>query len=204
MRILSFCIVISVLLVSQSYAAGTTTIAAFGDSLFAGYGLPPEEAFPVKLEKKLTADGYSVKILAHGVSGDTTAGGLGRVDYVLGQKPDIVIVELGGNDLLRAVPAASTQSNLDSILQKFKAAGVKTILAGQVAPLNYGQKFANDYNAIFPALASKYSVPLYPSILEGILGHPALLQADGLHPTAEGVDVMVTGIAPLVEKMLTK
>ena len=205
MRILPTFIAISCLLVSQSQAQGTTTtIAAFGDSLFAGYGLNATEAFPVKLQQKLIQDGYNVTIVNHGISGDTTAGGVGRVDYVLAQKPDIVILELGANDMMRAVPPATTQTNLDGMMAKIQASGAKLILAGIVAPMNYGAKFANDFNAIYPALASKYNVPLYPSILEGVLGHPDLLQADGIHPIPQGVDIIVAGMSPLVEKLLTK
>jgi acyl-CoA thioesterase-1 len=123
---------------------------------------------------------------------------------VIAQKPQFVIVEFGGNDLLRALPAATTQANLDAILQKLNAAGIKILLAGQHAPLNFGQQYATAYNAIFPALASKYNLPLYPSVMEGIMGHPELLQPDGVHPTAQGVDVMVKAMAPLIEQQLTK
>lgn len=204
MRILPLFCAISCLLLSQANAqATTTTIAAFGDSLFAGYGLNATDAFPAKLEQRLTADGYHVKVLNHGVSGDTTAGGLGRVDYMLAAKPDLVILELGANDILRGFPPATTQNNLDTMLGKIKASGVKILLAGIEAPLNYGAKFASDFNTIYPSLAAKYNTPLYPSILQGVIGHPDLIQADGVHPTAQGVDVMVAGMAPVVEKLLT-
>lgn len=203
MRILPF-LVINCLLVSQSWAAGTTTIAAFGDSLFAGYGLNAPEAFPIRLEQKLTADGYNVKVINMGISGDTTSGGLARIETVIAQKPDIVILELGGNDMLRAMPPAATLGNLDAILQKLKASGAKVVLTGHIAPLNYGKKYADDYNAIFPALAAKYGIPLYPAIMQGLIGHPDLLQQDGIHPTAKGVETMVSGITPTITKLLRK
>ncbi len=205
MRLLPTFMAITCLLVSQSRAEGTTTtIAAFGDSLFAGYGLNATEAFPVKLEQQLLAAGYNVKIINDGVSGDTTAGGISRLDYVLAQKPDIIILELGANDLMRAFPPATTQANLDGMMQKIQAAGIKLILAGIAAPMNFGAKFAGDFNAIYPTLAAKYNAPLYPGILEGVLGHAELLQADGVHPTAQGVDIMVSGMLPVVEKLLVK
>ncbi|MBY0407240.1 MAG: arylesterase [Rickettsiales bacterium] len=207
MRVLSVFFTMVFLLVSQSYAQGTTTtrtVAAFGDSLFAGYGLPPAEAFPAKLQQRLTADGYNIKVLPHAVSGDTTTGGLARVDFVLTDKPDLVLLELGGNDMLRATPPATTQANLDAILQRLKAANAQIILVGLKAPLNYGQQYADGFNAIFPTLAQTHSVQLYPNLLEGVLNQPGLMQPDGVHPTAAGVDVMVAGLAPWVEQLLPR
>lgn len=143
-------------------------------------------------------------MLNYGISGDTTAGGLGRVDDVLSQKPDIVIIELGGNDLMRAFPPAITKENLDNIVKKIQSKGAKIILTGHIAPLNYGQKYAKNYNAIFPDIASKYNLKLYPAIMKGVIGHPENIQADGVHPTPAGVDVMVEGISPLVKELLAK
>lgn len=205
MRILSKFIIISLLLVSQSWAQGTTTtIAAFGDSLFAGYGIAAPEALPAKLEQKLLAEGYNVKIINHGVSGDTTAGGINRVDFVLADKPDIIILELGANDLLRAFPPSMTQTNLETIIQKLQASGAKILLVGIVAPLNYGQKFADEYNGIFPSLAAKYSLPLYPEIMKGVWGRADLLQQDRVHPLPAGVDIMVTGMLEYIKPLLKK
>lgn len=202
--LLSVTLLVAGLPLSQSRAAGTTTIAAFGDSLFSGYGISPQYAFPQRLEQRLLAKGYDVRVLNLGVSGDTSAGGLARVDHVIAQKPDIVILELGGNDLLRALPPAATQDNLDAILQKLTAARIQVVLTGHVAPLNYGRQFADAYNAVFPALSAKYGVALYPSMLSGVVGHAELMQADGVHPNAQGVDVMVGNLLPWITRLLKK
>lgn len=178
-------------------------IIAFGDSLTAGYGLAPEEAFPAKLEKRLKASGYSnVTVINEGISGDTTAGGISRLAWMLKEKPDLVILELGANDMLRGLDTKQAHDNLDSMITQIKAAGARVLLAGMKAPLNYGPEYAAKFNAIYPALAKKHDVPLYEFFLEGVALNRALILEDGLHPNAKGVEVMAEKIAPSVEKML--
>ena len=190
--------------VSQGSAADTTTIAAFGDSLFSGYGLQPEDAFPAQLERKLKADGYNVTVINDGISGDTTGGGVSRVDQVIAQRPDIVMLSLGGNDLLRAFPPDVTRKNLDDIMAKIKQANIRMLLIGQKAPLTLGAAYANAFNAIYLDLAKQYGAGLYPFFLEGVYGKADLMQPDGVHPTREGVAVMVNNIYPLVTPGLKK
>ena len=177
-------------------------VLALGDSLTAGFGLAPEQAFPVRLEAKLAADGIRATVINAGVSGDTTAGGLARLDWALGDHPQYAILELGANDALRGIDPEVTYANLDQILARLKAAGVKTLIAGMRAPLNWGKPYQERFDAIFPALARKYEVPLYPFFLDGVVLDPKLNQGDGLHPTAAGVEVIVGRIAPYVERLL--
>ncbi|NBO18327.1 MAG: arylesterase [Proteobacteria bacterium] len=185
-------------------AAPNITLVAFGDSIFAGYDLRPEQAFPAKLEKALREKGYAVQVVGRAVSGDTTADGLTRVDYVLQSSPHIVILELGGNDLLRGVQPETVKANLDAIMYKLAASGAWIILAGQNAPLNYGKAYAEKFNGLYVELAGKYGVPLHPNILEGVMGQPTLMLPDGVHPNALGVEVIVGRIMPLVEQILNK
>lgn len=177
-------------------------IAMLGDSLTAGYGVHPNEAIPAQLEAALKAEGRNVTILNHGVSGDTTAGGLDRVDWMLGDKPDIVFVELGANDALRGIDPAITERNLTAIIEKLKKAGVTIWLAGMLAPRNYGPEYAKAFDAIYKKLADKYQLPLYPFILEGVAQEASLNQADGLHPNPEGVKVIVRHLLPFANKNL--
>jgi acyl-CoA thioesterase-1 len=185
-------------------AWSATHIVAFGDSLTAGFGLPPGDAFPVKLAERLKADGYAVAIDNAGVSGDTTAGGLARLDWALGSHPDIVLLELGANDALRGLDPKRARDNLDAMLGKLAAAKIKVLLIGMRAPNNWGTDYARDFDAIYPDLARKYGVPLYPFYLDGVALDPALNQADMLHPNAAGVAVIVGRIAPAVERLLPK
>jgi acyl-CoA thioesterase-1 len=203
MRRLLLCLLLSLPL-SQASAEDTTVIAAFGDSLFAGLGVAPESAFPAQLERKLKADGYYVKVINDSISGDTTEGGAARIESVLAQKPDIVIVELGSNDMLRALPPQEVGTNLDQILSRFNKAGIKIIVAGQKAPLSFGLHYAADYNPIFCDLAKKYNSACYPVILEGVYEHTELMQADGMHPNADGAKVIVDKMYPLITKLLKK
>jgi len=183
---------------------GTTPVklAFLGDSLAAGYGLKPDQAIPARLEAALRAAGRNVTVINHGVSGDTTAGGLARVDWMLADKPDIVIVELGGNDALRALDPAVTERNLDAIIGKLKQAGVTVWLAGMLAPPNLGADYGREFNALYPALAEKHRVPLYPFFLDGVAAEPSLNQPDGMHPNAKGVAVIVERLAPHVIRAL--
>jgi acyl-CoA thioesterase-1 len=177
-------------------------LAFLGDSLAAGYGLKPDQAIPARLEAALKAAGRNVTVINHGVSGDTTAGGLARVDWMLADKPDIVIVELGGNDALRALDPAATERNLDAIIGKLKQAGVTVWLAGMLAPRNFGPEYATQFDGAFQRLADKHGVPFYPFFLDGVAQDPALNQPDGIHPNAKGVDVVVARLMPFVTRNL--
>ena len=177
-------------------------LAILGDSLAAGYGLPPAQAFPVRLQAALKEKGRNVTVINHGVSGDTTAGGLERIDWMMADKPDIVMVELGGNDMLRALDPASTEKNLDAILGKLKETGATVWLVGMLAPRNFGPEYVKQFDGIFKKLADKHGVPLYPFFLDGVAQDPALNQPDGIHPNAKGVDIVVDRMMPFVTKNL--
>ena len=170
----------------------------------AGYGLPPEDAFPAQLEARLKRDGYNVHVLNDGVSGDTTAGGVSRVDSVISQKPDAALVVLGGNDLLRGVPPVQVRANMDSILLKLQAAHIRVLVAGQKAPLTYGAAYADAYNGIFCGLAKTYGAECYPFFLESVYAHAGLMQQDGIHPNKEGVATVIGQMYPEVVKLLGK
>lgn len=185
-------------------AAAPVRIVALGDSLTAGYGLPADAAFPVRLERALRAEGRDVRVINAGVSGDTTAGGLARLDWALAEKPDLAIVELGANDALRGIDPKLTEANLDQILTRMDKAGIGVLLAGMLAPPNYGQPFASDFKALFPRLAKTHGTLFYPFYLDGVAGHPELNQPDGLHPTAAGIDIIVARILPSVRALLDR
>jgi len=180
-------------------------IVAFGDSLYAGYGLDQKEGFAPELQAALTAEGKDVRVHNAGVSGDTTAAGLRRMDFVLdslSRKPDLVILGLGGNDLLRGLKPADSRANMEAMVKKLKDRGIPVMLTGMLAPPNLGSAFSDEFNVIYPALAQKYDVALYPFFMEGVVGHPDLFLPDGLHPTAEGIDIIVGKIAPQVVEVL--
>jgi len=181
---------------------GPVKLAILGDSLAAGYGLSPAQAFPARLDAALKAQNRNVTIINHGVSGDTTAGGLERIDWMMADKPDIVLVELGGNDGLRALDPATTERNLDAIVSKLKAAGATVWMAGMLAPRNFGPEYAKAFDSIFKTVADKHGVPLYAFFLDGVAQDPALDQPDGIHPNAKGVDIVVERILPFVTKNL--
>jgi len=170
-----------------------------GDSLTAGYGLVAAEAFPIQLENALHRAGHNVTVINAGVSGDTSAGGLARLEWSLADNPHVVIVELGGNDALRGLSPEVTFDNLDTILERLKAAGVHIVLAGMKAPKNLGEDFTMAFDQIYPQLANKHNVSFYPFFLEGVALDPELNQADGIHPNATGVGVIVERILPIVE-----
>ena len=175
-------------------AADGVTVLALGDSLFAGYGLGPGESYPAHLEAALNARGIAVRMVNAGVSGDTTADGLARVDFVLKglkQKPVLAIISLGGNDMLRAVPPAETRKNLAAILAKFQAAKVPVVLLQLLAAPNLGREYADQFNPIYPELAMKHGATLVPFWLAPLQGHPELLQGDHIHPTVAGIDKLV-------------
>lgn len=179
-------------------------LLCLGDSLTAGYLLPAGQGFVPVLEKALKARGLAVEAIDAGVSGDTAQGGLDRLDWALGEGADAAIVELGANDMFRGAAPARVHAALDAILTKLKDKGVRAILAGMKASRGMGADYAGAFDAIYPDLARKHGVPLYPFFLEGVAGDPALNQQDGIHPTKEGVEKIVAGIAPMVEAELRK
>ncbi len=194
-------------LVALPQAVSAKTILAFGDSLTAGYQLRPGEGFAPQLEAALKAKGQAVTVIPAGVSGDTTAQGKARVNWVLAGakvKPDLVIVELGANDMLRGQPPATAKANLDATITAFKAKGIRVILAGMLAQPNLGAAYAREFNAIYPALAKAQGVALYPFFMDGVAAVPGMQLADGLHPTPKGVKVIVRRILPTVERELAK
>ena len=182
--------------------AAPTKILVFGDSLVSGYGVRDSEAFPTVLSQRLQADGYDVVIANAGVPGNTTAMGLARAAEAAASKPDLVILELGTNDLLNNVALRTTRTNLVRLIRRFQTAGARIILAGMIADDRRGAIYKQDFDALYPALATKYALPLYPYFLEGVANDPALTQEGGLHPNAAGVRAIVTRVAPLVERTL--
>lgn len=182
--------------------AGPLRIAMLGDSLTAGFGLSPQQALPVKLETALKAAGRDVTIANHGVSGDTTAGGLARLDWMMGDKPKLVLVALGANDALRGTDPAETERNLDAIITRLKAEGAAVMLFGMAAPRNYGPEYTRAFDGLYPRLAEKHAIPLYPFLLDGVAMERDLNQADGIHPNVKGVDVLVRRIAPELLKAI--
>ncbi len=177
-------------------------MVVLGDSLSAGHGLSGSDAFPAKLQKALKARGINVDMTNAGVSGDTASGGRDRLDWSVPEGTEAVIVELGANDALRGIDPAVTRAALSDILSKLKARRIAVLLCGMVAPPNYGKEFAARFNAIYPELAKSFGARLYPFFLEGVAADARLNQSDGMHPTAEGVDVMVQNILPTVEAFL--
>ena len=179
-------------------------IVAFGDSLTAGYQLAPEEAFPAQLERALRARGHKVEIINAGVSGDTTAAGLARFEWAVPDGAEAAIVELGANDALRGLDPAAARRNLQAIVTRLKAKGADVLLAGMTAPRNWGDAYVAAFDAIFPELAKKEGLLLYPFFLEGVALQPTLNLADGLHPNAHGVAEIVRNILPSVEQLIAR
>lgn len=184
--------------------AKTLQIVALGDSLTAGYQLPPSDAFPVRLEAELKARGHDVSVLNAGVSGDTSTGALSRFDWAVPQGADIVIVELGANDALRGIDPSNTRAALSEMLKRLEQRGADVLLAGMIAPPNMGEEYAGQFNPMFTELAKEHDVALYPFFLEGVAAQPDLNLADGMHPNRKGVDVIVQNIAPHVESLIMK
>lgn len=178
-------------------------IVALGDSLTAGYGLPPDKALPRLLEARLRSDGFSVHVANAGVSGDTAEGGLARLDWSVPDGTDLVILELGANDMLRGAPPARTEATLAEILVRLRARGIPVVLAGMRTIANWGDKYAQEFDAIYPALAKRFETPLYPFLLQGVAGVPSLTQPDGLHPNAEGAQRVADALARFLEPVLT-
>ena len=182
--------------------AKPVNILALGTSLTQGYGLPPGTEFTVQLQAALKKVGIDARLVNAGVSGDTSADGLSRLDWSLGDHPDAAIVELGSNDMLRALPPAQTEKNLRAILDRLKAAHVKVLLTGMKAQRNLGAEYVTAFDALYPRLAKEEGVAFYPFILDGVALNPKLNQADGMHPNPAGVQVIVARILPYVRKML--
>jgi len=193
-------------LVAVPAMAKPVRIVALGDSLTAGYGLAQADAFPVRLEAALRADGIDAVVVNAGVSGDTSAGGLRRLDWALAPGPDgpadALIVELGANDGLRGLDPKATEANLDSILARARERGLRVLLTGMLAPPNLGRDYGAQFDAIYPRLAAKHGVLLYPFFLDGVAAIPSLNQADGIHPDAAGVAVIVGRMLPAVKRLL--
>jgi acyl-CoA thioesterase I len=177
-------------------------MVVLGDSLSAGLGLSASAAFPARLQKALGDKGIKVDMINAGVSGDTSSGGRDRLDWSIPEGTEVVVLELGANDALRGTDPAVTRAALTDILTRLKARKIAVLLCGMVAPPNYGSEYAAKFNAIYPELSKSFDVPLYPFFLEGVAADAKLNQADGLHPTADGVDIIVKNILPMVEAVV--
>ena len=192
-----------VLLAAAAFAAERDTrILVLGDSLSAGYGVAARDAFPVRLEARLRSRGFNVQVINASVSGDTSAGGRARLNWALADKPDLVVVELGANDALRGLPPQVTYANLDAIVSRLKARNIGVLLAGMLAPPNMGRAYETAFKAVYAKLAAKHDVAFYPFFLDGVAARAALNQADGIHPNARGVAVIVDRITPYVVRLL--
>lgn len=189
---------------SLAAQSGPVRIVAFGDSLTAGYELPATAAFPAVLEKRLRADGFAVEIANAGVSGDTSVGGLARLDWSVPPDTDLVIVELGANDMLRGAPPAEAAKALAKIVERLQARKIAVVLAGMRSIANWGEAYANEFQAIYPDIARRFGVSLYPFFLEGVAGDRELTLRDGMHPNTAGVENIVAGFAPFLETALTE
>jgi len=185
-------------------AAQTVTLLALGDSLIAGYGLQPSDAFPVKLEAALKAKGHDVKVINAGVAGDTALDGASRVEWALSEEVDAVIVEFGANDALRGLPVPQAEQALDQLLAKLGERNLPVLLAGMRAPPNLGPEYQAAFDGMYARLAEKHGTLLYPFFLDGVAAEVKLNQADGMHPNPAGVDVIVSRILPDVERLLAK
>jgi len=197
-----FTVLVILLSAATPAEARASEILAFGDSLTAGLGLPPEESFPARLEARLRAEGTLVHIINAGVTFDTTAAGLARLDWSLADKPDIVILELGANDTLRGIEPKIVRANLDAMITKIQASGAKVLLMGMRAPTNWGEEYQHEFDRVYPELAQAHGVTLYPFFLEGVAMDPQLNQPDGLHPNERGVAALVERIAPYVARLI--
>jgi acyl-CoA thioesterase-1 len=196
-----------VLLVGSAPAsalAADHVIVALGDSLTAGLGVAADEAYPAVLEARLKREGFDYRVVNAGVSGDTSAGGLRRLDWALRLKPDIVIVALGANDGLRGQPPAALRDNLTRIVERARAAGARVLLAGMRVPPNYGDDYARAFAAVYPTVARATGAALAPFLLDGVAGDPRLNQPDGIHPTAEGQRVIAERIWPYLKPLLAR
>ena len=204
-RLYQMALAFGALFMSQAVLAAPQIVLAYGDSLTAGYQLPPGQGFAPQLEKALRAKGRDVTVVGAGVSGDTSTQGRARVNWVLaGMKraPDLVVLELGANDMLRGQPPATAKANLDAMVKAFQAKGARVLVAGMRASPNLGAAYVREFEALYPAVAKANGAALYPFFLDGVAAQPALLLGDGMHPNAKGVQVIVKRILPAVERAL--
>lgn len=183
-------------------APAATEVVVYGDSIAAGFGLPKEDGLVAQLDAALEDRGFNVKLVNGGVSGDTTAGGLARIDWTLAPTTDVVVLILGGNDALRGLTPEESEANLDQLLSAMQTRGLKVLLTGMRAPPNLGAEYAARFEPMYARLAEKHGVALYPFILDGVAADLSLNQADGIHPNAEGVKVMVAGLVPALLPLL--
>ncbi|WP_319531505.1 arylesterase [uncultured Cohaesibacter sp.] len=191
-----------ILAISQARAAETTRILVFGDSLSAGYQLPDGEGFTGQLQDALVEAGLEVEVVNAAVSGDTTASGLSRLDWSTPEGIDLVLLELGANDALQGLPVDRAKANLASMIEKFRQKGAKVALMGMRSPPNMGKDYVTAFDAIYPDLAEQHEIPLYPFFLEDVAGQPSLNLADGIHPTTEGISIIVKNVAPFVQDIV--
>lgn len=185
-------------------SAQSLTLVGLGDSLMAGYQLPQEDALPAQLERVLKSKGHDVTIVNAGVSGDTSSGGLSRVDWSVPDGTDGVILELGANDALRGVSPEKTEENLDRIITRLKERNIPVLLVGMLAPPNMGGAYAQSFNAIYPRLSERHDLPLYPFILDGVITEAGLLLEDGMHPNTKGLAVIAERMLPITEEWLKR
>ena len=179
-------------------------LLVFGDSLVAGYGLPPGQSLPDQLQRDLAAKEVAVAVINAGVSGDTTAGGLARLDWSLADNPDAVIIVLGGNDMLRGLPPEGAAANLDAIISRLRERNIEVLLAGMMAPRNLGPAYIEAFDAIYPALARRHDIEFYPFLLDGVALDPELNLDDGLHPNRQGIIEISRRMLPVVERLLAR
>jgi acyl-CoA thioesterase-1 len=185
-------------------SAQERVIVAFGDSLTAGFGVPAEQSYPALLAARLRAEGYAYRVVNAGVSGDTTAGGLRRVDWALRLKPEIVIVELGANDGLRGQDLGAVRANLDRLVERFQAAGARVLLAGMRLPPNYGTRYGAEFHRLYAEVAKKHGAAFMPFFLDGVGGDARLNQLDGIHPTADGYRIIAERVWPYLRPLLKR
>jgi acyl-CoA thioesterase I len=193
---------VALLGIAAGEARGEGVVVVLGDSLTAGLGVAADEAFPARLQARIRAEGYAYRVTNAGVSGDTTAGGLRRVDWVLRANPEIVIVALGANDGLRGQSPPAIRANLEEIVARLQAAGARVLLVGMRLPPNYGADYTKEFEAIFPAVARRAKAALMPFLLDGVAADPRLNQADGIHPTAAGQQIMADRVWPYLRPLL--
>ncbi len=201
LRILGLGQIFGLILVLAAFA-DAPKIVVLGDSLVAGYQLAPGEGFPEQLQKSLTARNIKVVITGAGVSGDTTSGGLSRLDWSVPKGTNGVVLELGANDAMRGLPFKLAQKNLDAMIARLSERGIAVLLVGMRAPPNMGEDYQQGFDAIYPALAAKYKVPLYPFFLDGVAANPKLNLSDGIHPNKAGIAIMIKRILPYVERFI--
>jgi acyl-CoA thioesterase-1 len=189
---------------TRTPTTGVTRLVFLGDSLTAGYGIDAEEAFPALIEARLKAEGTAVRVINAGVSGDTSAGGLRRLDWVLRQSPDVLVVGLGANDGLRGTDVATTEANLRQIVTKAQAAGARVLLLGMLMPPNFGPEYTTRFRELYPRVAKETNAALVPFMLEGVAGQRRYNQPDGVHPTAEGHRIIAEHVLPFVKPLVAR